>query len=80
MLKPCPFDAGFLVGKLRERGVSVWHDREDHKLCVWPSLVSDDEVHDLREHKPEVIEWLRRHLDELGVDEAAKYFTRKISP
>jgi len=80
MLKPSKFDAGFLVGKLRERGVSVWYDRDRDKICVWPSLVSEDEIADLRAHKAEVIAWLRQYLAERGVDQAVEHFTRSREP
>jgi hypothetical protein len=62
MLKLSNFDAGFLVGALRERGVSVWYDHERDKLCVWPSLVSEVEVNDLRAHKGEIVAWLTQYL------------------
>jgi hypothetical protein len=80
MLKPSKFDAGFLVGTLRGRGVSVWYDQDRDKLCVWPSLVSEAEANDLRAHKCEVVSWLQRYLAERGVDEAADYFTRSRTP
>jgi hypothetical protein len=64
MLKPSKFDAGFLIGKLRERGVSVWYDRDRDKLCVWPALVSDEERADLTTHKAEVKAWLLRFVSE----------------
>lgn len=70
MLKPSKFDAGFLVGKLRERGVSVYYDRDRDKLCVWPTLVSEAEVNDLRAHKLEVVSWLQQYLAECLPDEA----------
>jgi hypothetical protein len=70
MLTPLKFDPGFLIGALRERGVSVWYDRDRDKLCVWPSLVSEAEVSDLRAHKDEIIMWLQRYLAERLPDEA----------
>lgn len=75
----CSFEPANFLGEMRRQCISIWPDAHTDRLHIWPaSRLPAEQVAFIREHKTEIIAYLRRrNADLLPPDEVCRAWRRR---
>ncbi len=77
----CSFEPASFLAELHRQCISIWPDEDSDLLHIWPaSRLTPEQVTFIREHKPEIVNYLRRrNADLLPPDEVCRAWRRRYT-